>query len=369
MSNNGGKVRYAVVGLGHLSQKAILPAFRNVKNATLTALVSGDADKLKELGAHYGARTFSYDQYDDCLQSGEVDAVYIVLPNDLHKEYTVRAAQAGVHVLCEKPMAVTEQDCAEMIRACEQNNTKLMIAYRLHFEAANLSAIEIANSGKLGEVRSFHSVFGMQVRPGNIRTKAANGGGSVYDIGVYCINAARYIFREEPEEVMASLTAGTDERFTEIDEMTSVVMKFPHGRLATFTSSFNAASFGHYVVLGTKGHLRVDPAFVYGQELKHYVTIDGKTEETTFPNRDQFGSQMDYLADCIVSGRDPEPDGWEGMADVQIVEGIYKSAQSGRPVKLAGLRKDIKRADRTQESFLPPIEPDRELVKVEAPTL
>lgn len=362
------KVRYAIVGLGHLSQAAILPAFQNVKNAQLAALVSGDPDKLKELGRHYNARTYGYDEYDACLESGEIDAVYIVLPNHQHREYTVRAAHAGVHVLCEKPMAVRSDECEEMIRACEENNVKLMIAYRLHFEAANLSAIEIAQSGRLGELRFFQSIFGMQVRHGNIRTKAAAGGGSVYDIGVYCINAARYLFRDEPVEVTAFSTEGTEERFSEVDEMTSVSLRFPHGRLATFTSSFNAADVDTYTLVGTKGHLRVDPAYTYGDELKYYLTVGETKEERAFPKSDQFGPELEYFANCILNDIDPEPDGWEGMADVQIVEAIYRSARTGQPVKLVPFHRNKKRADLSQEITLPPVEPDANLVDVEAPT-
>lgn len=363
----GRKIRYAVVGLGHIAQSAVLPAFRNAKNAELVALVSGNREKLETLADRYQARAYSYDEYQRCLQSGEVDAVYVATPNDLHRVYTVEAAHAGVHVLCEKPMAVTRDECDDMIQACEQNNVKLMIAYRLHFEAANLSAIDVAQSGRLGELRSFHSIFGMQVRPGNVRTKAAKGGGSVYDIGVYCINAARYIFQDEPIEVTATSVTGTDERFAEIDEMTSAVLRFPNGRLATFTCSFNAPSIGQYTILGTQGSLRVQPAYTYGEDLKHFLNIGGQEEEQVFPNRDQFGPELEYFADCILNDRNPEPDGWEGLADVVIVEAIYKSAQSGLPVKLVPFQRNKQRASLSQEITLPPVEEEAELVQVEAP--
>src|ERR1051326_2986404 len=139
MKRSGGrKVRYAVVGLGHLAQVAVLPAFAQAKNSELVALVSGSPTKLLKVGRQYGMdRLYSYDQYDKCLHEG-VDAVYIVLPNHLHREYTVRAANAGVHVLCEKPMAVTSEECRQMIAAANKNKCKLMVAYRLHFEKANL---------------------------------------------------------------------------------------------------------------------------------------------------------------------------------------------------------------------------------------
>ncbi|MGH9627831.1 MAG: Gfo/Idh/MocA family protein, partial [Bryobacteraceae bacterium] len=254
------KVRYAVVGMGHIAQVAVLPAFANAENAELTALVSGDAAKLKGLARRHNVpKTYSYEKYDDCLKSGDVDAVYIALPNDMHREYTVKAAAAGVHVLCEKPLAVTHQECADMIDACEAGNVKLMTAYRLHFEEANLRAIEIVKSGEIGEVRVFSSLFAMQVKPGNVRLQREKGGGTLYDIGIYCINAARYLFQDEPVEVETFTSNSGDPRFAEVEETASVILRFPQERLAAFTCSFGAASIGTYTLLGTKGSLRLDP--------------------------------------------------------------------------------------------------------------
>src|SRR5919106_1583704 len=204
------QVRYAVVGLGHIAQVAVLPAFGNARrNSKLAALVSGDPVKLEELGKKYHVeQRYSYDRYDEMLKSGEVDAVYIALPNSLHAEYAIRAAQAGVHVLVEKPMALIEEQCERMAQAARDARVKLMVAYRLHFERANLEAIEVARSGRIGEPRAFNSTFTMHVVPGNIRVQSALGGGVLYDIGIYCINAARGLFRDEPVEVRA-MTAGS----------------------------------------------------------------------------------------------------------------------------------------------------------------
>src|SRR6202521_3289513 len=189
------RVRYAVVGLGHIAQVAVLPAFRNAANSELFALVSGDSNKLEKVGKKYALEhLYSYEDYSRALSN--VDAVYLALPNHLHREYAVRAAAAGVHVLCEKPMAVTSQDCQAMIRAADLNRVKLMIAYRLHFEAGNLHAIQVAKSGKLGDLRIFTSEFCQQVAGDNVRVgeHVTRGGGPLYDMGVYCINAARYLF-------------------------------------------------------------------------------------------------------------------------------------------------------------------------------
>ncbi len=229
-------IRYAVVGLGHIAQVAVLPAFAHAaSNSQLTALVSDDPKKLKQLSARYRVPyTYSYEEYDQCLREGHVDAVYIALPNNMHCDYVTRAAKAGIHVLCEKPMAVTEQECRQMIRAAERARTKLMIAYRLHLEGANVNAVEIARSGKLGKLRMVNSVFALQVREGDIRVRRKMGGGSLYDIGVYCINAARYLFQDNPVEVSSFSVKGTDRRFREVDEMSGALLRFPGDRTRKF---------------------------------------------------------------------------------------------------------------------------------------
>ena len=164
-------IRYAVVGLGHIAQVAVLPAFAHARrNSRLVAVVSDDRTKRREMTRRYRLEhAFSYEQFEDCLS--EVDAVYIALPNSMHAEYTVRAAKAGVHVLCEKPMAVTVRECQQMIAACRAGGAKLMIAYRLHFETLNISAMEMARHGQLGQLKSFTSSFSMTVRRGDLRTK------------------------------------------------------------------------------------------------------------------------------------------------------------------------------------------------------
>jgi glucose-fructose oxidoreductase len=334
------KIRYAVVGLGHIAQAAVLPAFAHAKrNSVLTALVSGTPKKLTALGRRYGVHSlYSYDQYEECLHSGEIDAVYIALPNNMHAEYSVRAANAGVHVLCEKPMAVTERECGSMIRAAHKNRVKLMIAYRLHFEEANLEAIATVRSGRLGEPRIFTSVFGMQVRQGNIRTRAELGGGTLYDLGIYCINAARYLFQDEPFQVFGCSSTTANTRFNEVDEMTTAVLRFPKQRLAHFTSSFGSADVASYQVIGTRGDLRVDPAYEYAMSLGHRLTIDGKTRARSFRKRDQFAPELLYFSDCIAKDIEPEPSGEEGLADVRIIRALYRSAKTGKPVKVQSTR-------------------------------
>jgi predicted dehydrogenase len=336
-SKRNRKIRYAVVGLGHIAQVAVLPAFAHARaNSQLTALVSDDAQKRKTLGRRYQVdHLFSYREYDECLRSGIVDAVYIALPNHLHARYSIRAARAGIHVLCEKPMAVTERECSAMIRAAERAGIKLMIAYRLHFEESNMMAVKLVRSGKLGMPRIFTSAFAMQVRPDNIRTDKDKGGGTLYDIGIYCINAARYLFGAEPTEVFAFSSANKkDPRFKEIDEMTSAILRFPNDRLAVFTSSFGAADVASYRVVGTKGDVRLEQAYEYVYPIDLYTTIDGKTRKQTFPKRDQFAPELIYFSDCILNDKRPEPSGEEGIADVRIIEALYRSTKRRRPIKI-----------------------------------
>jgi glucose-fructose oxidoreductase len=364
--NKNRKIRYAVVGLGHIGQIAVLPAFAHAsRNSALTALVSDDSQKLSQLGRRYHIKhLYPSERFDECLRSGAVDAVHIALPNSVHAEYTIRAAKAGIHVLCEKPLAVTERECQAMIDAARQHNVKLMTAYRLHFEEANLKAIEIVKSGKLGEPRIFSSVFGLQVKEGNIRTDAELGGGTLYDLGVYCINAARNLFRKEPEEVFAYTAARDQRRFKEIDEMSSAVLRFPGEQIANFTTSFGSADVASYEMIGSRGKLRLDPAYEYAMALKLNLTIDGKTRVRTFPRRDQFAPELLYFSDCIQKNVDPEPSGEEGLADVRIVRALYRSAETGKPVKLKAITIK-KRPTLRQEKRRPPVAKPR-LIRAES---
>lgn len=364
------RVRYAVVGLGHIVQNAVLPAFHNASdNSQLVAIVSGDATKREEVGGEYDidrAARYAYDQFDECLARDDIDAVFIGLPNNLHCEYSVRAAQAGKHVLCEKPMAMTEAECQQMIGAAQAANVRLMIAYRLHFEEANLKAIETIRSGQLGEIRLFNSVFSMRVREENIRTRPEMGGGTMFDIGIYCINAARYLFQDEPTEVMAWSANNGDPKFAGIDEMTAVVLRFPGDRLATFVSSFSGADVDEYRVVGTRGDLLVEPCYGYQGALTHYLTIDGKTETTTFERRDQFGAEIAYFSQCVLEHRDPEPSGEEGLIDVRIIKAIEESAEDGRPVAVPRTERAV-RPSMAQQIHMRPVSAP-ELVRVESPS-
>ena len=358
------KIRYAVVGVGHIAQVAILPAFAQAENSELAVIVTGDAEKQRRLSAKYGVPACPYDEFEKALTDHKVDAVFIALPNTLHREYTERAAAVGVHVLCEKPMATTEEDCRAMIRACEIADVRLMIAYRLHFSAAHLEAIELTRQGRLGGLRFFNSIFAMQVDEDNIRTSRETGGGTLFDIGIYCINAARYLFQDEPLEVSAMTATGDDARFREIEEMAAVVLRFPGDRLATFTCSFGSMDMNQIDLVGTRGTLRFEPAYKYVGEIQWRLKTGGDTEEKSFPCGDQFAAELVYFSDCIRARRMPEPSGTEGLADVHIINAILEAARTGRSVPLKRIADEL--PDPAQQIQRPAAEKE-EPVKADSP--
>ncbi len=351
------KVGYAVVGLGHIAQTAVLPAFRHAgENSRLVALVSGDATKRKALGDRYGVPAYRHQDLDDVLARDDVDAVYVALPNTGHEDCAVRAARAGVHVLTEKPMATTEAACRRMIDAAEESGVRLMVAYRLHFDPANLDTVELLRSGRVGEPRFFTSEFSYQVKADNIRTRQQTGGGAIWDLGPYCVNAARYLFGAEPTEVFAFQAAARDRRFRGVPEGWSVLLRFPDERLATFTCSFGAAPTDTFRVVCAKGDVRLEPAFEYVGSLVRHLTVDERTTVKRYPPSDQFAPELVEFSRCVLEERDPEPDGWEGLADVRIVEAALRSVQERRPIAIEPVARP-RRPTGAQRRHRPPAQP------------
>ncbi|WAS92046.1 Gfo/Idh/MocA family protein [Nannocystis punicea] len=364
------KVRYAVVGAGNIAQVAVLPAFAHAdENSELVALVSSDLAKRMALPERYASieALGTYGEFEDVLQRARVDAVFIATPNTHHREFTERAARAGVHVLCEKPMAPTVADCEAMIAVCREHRVKLMIAYRLHFEAANLQAIEALKAGKIGDPRVFSSLFTQQVRPGDIRTRPELAGGALLDLGVYPINAARYLFREEPIEVLAAVSSSGDARFDGVDETTTAVLRFASGRVAQLTVSLGGSAVGYYRVVGTEGDLHAEPIYDYEQGLKFVLTTESERREHKFPARDQFAPELVEFSRCVLEDREPEPSGEEGLADLRVVEAILQSARSGRAVQLPPWSR-AQRPDADQELRKPPVDAP-EPIRAPSPTI
>ncbi len=357
------KVRYGVIGLGWISQMAVLPAFEHAsKNSELVAIFSSDESKRDELSKKYKVPAFSYESFESGDHGVPMDAVYICTPNFLHCPQTIQAAKKRLHVLCEKPMAPTPSECREMIAACEQYQVKLMIAYRLHFEAANLEAIRIVQSGKIGEPKIFHSVFSMNVAKNN--TRLQEGGGPLLDMGIYCINAARYLYQEEPTWVSGFFGISDDSKFVDVEEVVSATLRFPGDRMASFICSFGASDSSYYEILGTKGKVRLESAYEYEEERQAIITTNGKTQNRTFPKSDQFAPELLYFSECIQKNKLPELGGLEGLNDVSVVHALRLSARDDRFIPLNLRRKHY--ASPHQVIKVPPIK-EPKVVHAESP--
>lgn len=333
------KIRYAVVGLGHIAQTAMLPAFKHAQtNSELVAFITGDPVKGKELSRKYKVEhVFGYEEFEEFLALGLADAIYIALPNSMHAEIAVRAMKAGLHALCEKPLALTLKDTLAMGNAAKKYGVKLMTAYRLHFDRANLKAAEVATSGQLGNLRYFSSNFSYKIKDSNnIRLQADVGGGPLWDIGIYCVNAIRNVFRDEPSEVFAYASKTSLKKFKEVEEGVSAILKFADGRLASFNCSFGAHDEASYEVVGTKGSLCLESAYEYveARELTIETEKDGKKVHK-YKKADQFAPELVYFSDCIAHDRKVEPSFIEGMADVKIILALYKSIETGKPVAVS----------------------------------
>jgi predicted dehydrogenase len=334
------KIRYAIVGVGDISQEAMMPGVDHTGNSVMAALVTSDPTKATQLSDKYDvARTYNYDQFPELIRSGEIDAVYIATPNWRHAEFAVPALEAGIHVLLEKPMEISSEQCERIIAAQERSGAKLMVAYRLHFEPATIAAIEKVRSGDLGEVHLFTSTFAQMVDPANHRAQSGMKAGPIFDMGPYPINGVRNLFGSEPQEAFATGFRHPEADLGDFDDTVSVILRFPQGRLAQFTISYYGNKLDTYTVVGTKGALEVNPGYMYGQPLEHFLKLGEKEDHKSFKNTDHFGGEMKYFSDCILNGKDPEPDGYEGLADVRVIEAIVRSLQSSQFEKIKTVEK------------------------------
>lgn len=335
----GKKLGWAVVGLGSLSINQILPAFATCEKSKVVALVSGHPDKAGKLALRYGVdakNIYNYQNYDSIKSNPEVDVIYIVLPNGMHAEYTVRGLQAGKHVLCEKPMANTPAECQQMIDAGRKADRKLMIAYRCRYEPYNREAIRIARSGELGPTQMILADTGFRMSDPTVwrLNKQMAGGGSMMDIGIYALNASRYLTGEEPKEVNAMIysTPG-DPRFKEVEEHVTFQLRFPSGILANCSSSYGYFHQSHYRVMGTEARLGMDPATWYSG-LRLWTERDNVIEERDLPSVDHFAAEMDHMSDCAMRNQQPLTPGEEGLRDLTIIQAVYESARGQKTVTL-----------------------------------
>jgi predicted dehydrogenase len=337
------KIGIAVVGLGDLAIKEILPAFAKSKKCKIAALVTGHRDKGLQLAKQYNLKesdVYSYADYENIATNPAASAVYIVLPNSMHKEFTLRAAKAGKHVLCEKPMATSVEDCQAMIKACADNNRKLMIAYRIQYEPNNRMIQEFVRSKKFGKAKVIQATnVQNQGDPNHWRLKKAlAGGGALFDIGIYCLNTTRFLLGEEPNEVYAStFSTPNDLRFNEVEETIAFQLKFPSGTIAVCDASYGAHECRQYRVMAERGWYGLDPAYSYNGLKPMYSQAEGKVELLTYPNiaeKNQFATEMDHFADSIINDRKPYTPGEEGLQDQIIMQALYQSSEQRKPVTL-----------------------------------
>ncbi|MFC0386201.1 Gfo/Idh/MocA family protein [Muricoccus vinaceus] len=339
----GERIGYAIIGLGRISVEEALPAFGEAKQSRPVALVSGSPEKAREVARRYGipeSAVHSYEDMEKLRDNPDVKAVYIGLPNAMHREYTVRAAAIGKHVLCEKPMAATVEEAAEMVAACERARVKLMIAYRCQYEPYNREAIRIVRSGELGKLRSIQAVNTQsqgQVAQWRFNHRLA-GGGALPDIGLYCLNATRYLTGEEPVDVFArTYSPPGDPRWSEIEESASFMLRYPSGVIANCLTQYDAFNDKSMTLHFERGTVEMPDAFAYhGQQMYVSQRAGSLTARTQrrMEAKNQFALEIDHFSECIRTDRRPHTPGEEGLQDQKLMVTIYRSASEGRPVEM-----------------------------------
>ncbi|NID08542.1 Gfo/Idh/MocA family protein [Fibrivirga algicola] len=342
------RVGYALIGLGHLTLEELLPAFAQCKKSKPVALVSGNPEKMQKVAQQYGIKAsncYSYEQYDRLKDNPEVQAIYIVLPNSMHAEYTIRGAQAGKHILCEKPMANSSKEAQAMIDACNKAGRKLMVAYRIQYEPNNRMIRDMVRSKQFGAPKFVEaSNCQSSANPQHWRhIKALAGGGALPDIGLYCLNTTRFILGEEPTEVFGyQYSTPGNPLFREVEEVMSWQMRFPSGVIANCSTHYNVHESRRYRILAERGWMGLDPAFSYNGIQMETARADGMIERKETPivnQKNQFVTEIDHFSDCILNNKQPFTPGEEGLQDQKIMEAIYQSASEGKPVRLATVSK------------------------------
>ena len=340
------RVGFAIVGLGRLALEAILPALSACKLCRLVAVMTGDKDKGRRVAAQYGApvdAVYGYDEWDALGQNEDVKVVYIVTPNGRHLQQVREAARVGKHVLCEKPMANDSTEAGAIITACAEAKVILMIAYRSQFEPHNREAIRMVRSGEFGPLKM------IEAHNGQVQDTAEQwrhdgrlaGGGALPDIGIYCLSFARFVTGEEPIEVMGwTWSTPGDPRFAEVEENVAWQMRFPSGVVAQLSAVYDAHEARPARLYFKTATVELKPAFAYKGIRLHvsHRSPDREDvevhEERVSGEKDQFGAEMDHMAECVLTGRKPLTPGEEGLQDHRIMEAIYRSARENRPVTL-----------------------------------
>jgi predicted dehydrogenase len=331
----GRKINFALAGLGNLSTYQLAPALQKTKFCRLAGIVTGTPAKVEHWKAQYGIpdkNIYNYDTMEKMADNPDIDVVYVVTPNALHAEHTIKAAKAGKHVLCEKPMEVSVEKCQQMIDACKQAGRQLAIGYRLHFEPNNLECIRLAREKVFGDLKFIDANFGFEIGdPNQWRlNRALAGGGPLMDVGIYALQAARYLSGEEPVCVSAITTVTDPVKFKDVEESIVWEMKFPSGIVAHSSATYKFPGMGNFKAFADNGWFELAPAY-------YYDGIRGRRsdgEQIHFPAIDQFAAEMDDFAQCILNNQPTKVPGEEGLRDVKIMMGIYEAARTGKTVNL-----------------------------------
>lgn len=333
-------VGFAVVGLGDISQVAILPAFRHSRSACLVALVSGNEDKAERLAKKFRvSRRYLYDDYDECLDQPDVEAVYVATPPGVRQDFVIRAAQAGKHVLCEKPLAATVPQAISMVNACEFHHVRFMTAYRKYFEPASVALKTIVKGHELGRVDVIHTLF-TEFRPAGDSSpdwlfNRKLGGGPLMDLGVYCVNTTRWLIDEDPVRASAVCWVRNRKRFREVEEGVAFRLDFASGIIVQGTSTYGSVLTSFLSVHGENGWASLCPAYAFEQGRLLTVDTSVRRFSRTFGKLDEFALELDEFSDCVRKGREPEPDGYEGLRDLVIIEAIHRSARAHHSVPIS----------------------------------
>lgn len=329
------KLGIALVGLGGYSTGQLAPALQQTTNCYLAGIVTGTPSKATEWSERYKipkANIYNYENFDAIKDNKAIDIVYVVLPVSMHKEFTIRAAKAGKHVICEKPMALNAGDCLEMIAACKQAGVMLSIGYRLHFEPHNQEVMQLGQQRSYGEIKEIDSGNGFKWGRSNDSwrlKKALSGGGALMDMGIYAIQAARYTTGMEPVFVTAKESKSDPILFKEVDDTITWELEFPDGLVAKGKSSYSS-NISFLDVQAERGKFGLGPAYGYGG-----IAGYNNKGPMTHPQVNQQARQMDDFANCINTGKNTRVPGEEGWKDMKVIDAIYRSIGSGKKERIA----------------------------------
>ena len=326
------KLGIALVGLGTYSEQQLAPALKETEHCYLAGIVTGSPDKAEKWKKKYkipDKNVYTYNNFDEVANNSDIDIIYVVLPNSMHREYVIRAARAGKHVICEKPMALTTSDCDEMIEACKKAGKKLSIGYRLHFEPHNMEMMKLGKEKSLGKIRRMIADNGLKDVKGWRLDKRLAGGGPLMDVGIYCVQGVRYTTGLEPIAVTAREGEKKDTRkFKDVEESLTWEMEMPDGIIAECKTSYSE-EMNLLRAEAEKGWFEISPAY-------EYEGIAGRTSngKMNFPGINQQAKQMDDFALAILHNRPSPVPGEMGRQDVKILNAIYQAMETGNRIPI-----------------------------------